>query len=191
MEQALIIYCHPYAKSFNHAILESIIAELNRRNVDYQVIDLYADHFSPVYTSEELALFSSGKTLDPQVLRYQEMLKKADRLIFVSPIWWNGIPGMLKGFIDKIMKKKFAYLPTKTGISGQLTNIKTAKVFTTSTSPTWYLKLFCGNAINKAFVKTTLKQLGIKKTSWQNLGGIDSKSTKQLTAYLKNIAGQI
>ncbi|KRL01096.1 YdeQ (NAD(P)H dehydrogenase) (quinone) [Liquorilactobacillus capillatus DSM 19910] len=142
----------------------------------------------PFYTEAELALFNTGKTLDPLVLRYQEMLKEADQLIFITPIWWNDLPGMLKGFIDKVMKKRFAYLPTKTGIAGQLTNIKKAYVFTTSTSPTWYLKFFCGNSINRTFVKTTLKQLGIKNTVWHNLGGIDSKSPTQLQTYLATIS---
>ncbi|GAJ25723.1 NAD(P)H dehydrogenase [Liquorilactobacillus sucicola DSM 21376 = JCM 15457] len=191
MEQTLVIYCHPYDGSFNHAILNAVITGLQRKNVAFQIIDLYAENFIPVYTSAELALFNTGKTLDPLVSRYQKMLKKADRLIFITPVWWNDLPGMLKGFIDKTMKKNFAYSPTRTGISGQLTNIKTAKVLTTSTSPTWYLRLFCGNAVSRSFVKTTLKQLGIKNTSWQNFGRIGSKSVKQRTDYLSALAKQI
>lgn len=105
MEQTLVIYCHPYDGSFNHAILDTVITGLQRKNVAFQIIDLYAENFIPVYTSAELALFNTGKTLDPLVSRYQKMLKKADRLIFITPVWWNDLPGMLKGFIDKTMKK--------------------------------------------------------------------------------------
>lgn len=191
MKNTLIIYCHPYSKSFNHAVLEAIRHGLAKKDVNYQVIDLYAEKFIPAYTKEELALFNSGETLDPLVSRYQQMLKKADQIIFITPVWWNSLPGMLKGFIDKVMKKKFAYLPTKTGIAGRLTNLESAKVFTTSTSPTWYLKLFCGNAINRTFVKTTLKQLGVKKTVWQNFGRIDIKTMAQRKDYLDKLAKRI
>lgn len=47
--KTLIIYCHPYEKSFNHAILETVKDNLRSKKIDYQVIDLYADNFNPTY----------------------------------------------------------------------------------------------------------------------------------------------
>jgi len=137
MSQTLIIYAHPYDGSFNHAILEEVKAGLEASGRPYEVIDLYADGFDPRYTAEELSLFSKGETTDPLVERYQKMIEASDSWIFVSPIWWSDVPAILKGFLDKVMKQKWAYLPSSTGVKGKLTHVRSAWAITTSTGPTF------------------------------------------------------
>ena len=56
----LIIYCHPYEKSFNHAILESVKSNLAHKHKSFKVIDLYQEQFNPIYDKEELALNPIG-----------------------------------------------------------------------------------------------------------------------------------
>ena len=172
MSQTLIIYAHPYDGSFNHAILEEVKAGLEASGRPYEVIDLYADGFDPRYTVEELALFSDGGTLDPLVTRYQELIKGAARLIVITPIWWNDLPGMLKGFFDKVMKQKWAYDPTPSGVKGCLTHIEQMLVLTTSTSPTWHMRYLAGNAMGSVFLGATAKQLGIQGRRWINFGQV-------------------
>lgn len=186
----LIIYCHPYDKSFNHAVLENVENNLKQNNKDYKLIDLYKDGFVPIYDLEEMRLFHTGQTHDPLVKKYLSWLKETPEVIFITPFWWNGIPGMLKGFIDKVMKEGpgLSHTVTKTGIHGELTNVKHTYIFTTSTSPTFYLKLFLGNDIKRIFVNKTLKQLGMQDRHWYNLGGISNSSIEKRKKYLKKIA---
>jgi len=190
MKKILVIYCHPWKHSFNHAVLENIVENLQNKGIDYKVIDLYSDHFNPIYDEEEMRLFHFGKTHDPLVEEYLDDLKNSSGLIFITPVWWNDIPAMLKGFIDKVMKEGpgLSHVVTKTGIKGLLTNLSSAYVLTTSTSPTFYLKLFCGNAIKKIFVKNTLKQIGVKKTTWINFGNISNSKLINRTKYLNKIS---
>lgn len=187
MKKIVVVYCHPYNQSFNHAVLEQVLTNLHRRNMTPELIDLYAEQFTPVYDAEELRLFHQGKTHDPLVTKYLDMLRNADGIIFITPVWWNDLPGMLKGFIDKVMKEGegLSHTVTKTGVHGELTNLKHAYVFTTSTSPTFYLRLWCGNAIRKLFIKVTLKQLGIKSGTWLNFGSISTSKPEKRQAYLK------
>ena len=51
-------------------------------------------------------------------------MKEANRLIFIFPVWWNDAPAIIKGFIDKVMKKQFAYNVGATGVIGHLKNIQ-------------------------------------------------------------------
>ncbi|WP_045798319.1 NAD(P)H-dependent oxidoreductase [Streptococcus equinus] len=185
--KTVIVYAHPYENSFNHAILEQVKNQLTSRNIDFDLIDLYNDNFNPAYTVKELAVFKEGKTTDDLVKKYQKILKNAEEIIFIFPIWWNDVPAIIKGFIDKNMKKKFAYNVGKTGVIGNLTNIKKATILTTSTSPTWYLRVFCGDAIKSVFINATLKQLGFKNIKWKNMGNIDKSTMKQREKYLKNL----
>ncbi|MDO1605179.1 NAD(P)H-dependent oxidoreductase [Lactobacillus sp. YT155] len=191
MEQTLIIYAHPYPKSFNHAVLDKVEATFKTQSREYEVIDLYQDGFDPRYTTEELALFSKGETLDPLVRQYQDKLKKATAIIIISPVWWNDIPAILKGFFDKVMKQKFAYVATSTGVKGMLDNIQSATVITTSTSPTWYLRLFSGNAIKRVFLNGTIKQIGIKNRKWINFGGITGSKKEKREQFLKELEQKI
>ena len=52
MSRPLIVYDRSYDKSFNHAILQTITAALDAKNRAYNVIDLHADGFNPVYGKE-------------------------------------------------------------------------------------------------------------------------------------------
>lgn len=189
MSNYLIVYCHPYDKSFNHAILETIVNNLNRHHQKFKIIDLYKENFDPVYSAQELKLYHAGETVDPQVTRYLTLFRQVKGVIFVTPLWWNSIPGMLKGFIDKVMKegKGLSHTVTKTGIYGELTNIKHTYVFTTSTSPTFYVRLFLGNGIKKIFIDKTLKQLGMKDRHWYNFGGISNSKLVRREKYLSKI----
>ncbi|MDH6365850.1 NAD(P)H dehydrogenase (quinone) [Enterococcus sp. PF1-24] len=187
MKKTTIIYAHPYDQSYNQAILTQVAATLRERKQDYDVIDLYKDHFNPVYTEEELQYFHQGKALDPLILNYQKQLQNCSELIFIFPIWWYDTPGILKGFIDKVLLNHFAYIDTKTGVAGKLTNITKATVITTSKAPTWYLKWFGGNAINKVLIKSTLKGIGIKNAKWINMDKINSSTLEQRQAFLTQL----
>lgn len=184
----LIVYAHPYTNSFNHAILESLKKTLDNKKYDYDIIDLYADNFNPAYDSIELSLFFEGKTADPLVTKYQKMLKKADKLVFIFPIWWNDLPAMVKGFIDKVMKKDFAYIFTANGLEGTLTFIKKAYIFTTASSTQWFIESFAGDAIKKTFMQATLKQIGISESEWHHISFMEADTLEKREKFLIDIA---
>ncbi|MFK8297089.1 NAD(P)H-dependent oxidoreductase [Capnocytophaga cynodegmi] len=188
-EETIIIYAHPYEKSFNYAILQETKKLLEIKGEAYRIIDLYAEKFNPVYTKEELALFSKGQALDPQVLHYQQYLKQAKRLIFIFPIWWGDVPAIVKGFFDKIFLKTLTYEETKLGtLKGKLTNIKKALIITTATAPTFYLKFFGGNAIQKIVINHTLKSVGVKKGKWLNCGATNKTTDEKRRKFLKKLS---
>ena len=41
--------------------------------------------------------------------KYRDLVTWADHLIFIFPIWWSGMPAILKGFIDRVFVADFAY----------------------------------------------------------------------------------
>ncbi|MBB2954807.1 putative NADPH-quinone reductase [Bifidobacterium commune] len=185
-----VVYCHPYEKSFNHAILGRVLEALENQGHSTRLIDLYAEGFNPVYDKEELRLFHTGGTHDPLTEKYLDMVRSADSIVFVTPIWWNSVPGMLKGFIDKVMKEGegLSHTVTSTGIHGELGNIRHTYVFTTSTSPTIWLRLMAGNGVKRVFIDSTLKQLGMKGRRWVNFGGITGSTPKRRHRYLDKVS---
>ena len=179
-----IIFAHPWHGSFNKAILEAVTKELDVQTKDYMVIDLNKDGFNPVMQESELALYSRGQSLDPLVTKYQKALDETNELIFIFPIWWYNIPAILKGFIDKVMLKGYAYTETVTGLKGKLNNIKRTMIFTTSESPTIYINLFKGNPIKGVFIKGALKGVGLRNIIWLNCGRTTSGPRKKKDEYI-------
>ncbi|NDW10826.1 NAD(P)H-dependent oxidoreductase [Dysgonomonas sp. 520] len=157
-----IVFSHPWHGSFNKAILDTITEKYEQENTAYQVIDLHKDNFNPVFTEEELALYSKGGYKDPLVGKYQEMIKKSDKMIFMFPNWWNTMPAILKGFFDKVLLVNFSH--NYVGGFNALLDIKETLLITTSESPTEAFRL----AVEQHIIKDMLSPVGFKNIAWMN-----------------------
>ncbi|MBI6548095.1 NAD(P)H-dependent oxidoreductase [Xenorhabdus sp. VLS] len=125
----MIIYAHPNPKSFNYAIKERIIDEIVNKGDEYSFISLYDEKFNPVLASPDFEALHRGEVL-PDVAKSQAMVKEADHLIFIYPIWWFGQPAILKGWIDRVFSNGFAYYEDEKVFTPHLTG-KSATVFIT------------------------------------------------------------
>ncbi len=119
----LIVYAHPNPKSFNHAIKEKVVEVLTRRDVPHEVRDLYATGFNPVLSAKDFETFLSGSVPEDIKLE-QEFIRKAQFLVFIYPIWWTGMPAILKGYIDRVFSYGFAYEERNGELVGLLSDKK-------------------------------------------------------------------
>lgn len=181
-----IIFTHPWAGSFNKAVLDAVVNKLSSENKEYQIIDLYKDNFNPTFSIEELALFSKGETTYELTKQYQEKLKNSDEVIFIFPIWWSFIPAVLKGFIDKVMLKGYAYQIDNTGWHPLLV-FERVTILTTSQSPTEYFV----KSIQDVFINQTLTQVGMGNAVWYNLEQTSSGDDSYRAAFLNKIKDMI
>jgi NAD(P)H dehydrogenase (quinone) len=130
------------------------INTLRRAGHDVLLSDLYAMRFDPVVGPADFL----GERADPDFFSVQkeqtrayetasfvpciaadiEKLKRADLVIFQFPIWWFGMPAILKGWTDRVFARGFAYLPDRkydTGIfRGKIAMVSA----TTGTAPDSY-----------------------------------------------------
>ncbi|GKS14531.1 NAD(P)H dehydrogenase [Paenibacillus chitinolyticus] len=111
----LIIYAHPHTNSFNHAILDTAVSSIKRNGHDVVVRDLYELSFQPVLTTVDTA--SMRKGVIPEDIKTEQLhITEADVIIFIYPIWWTGLPAILKGYIDRVFAYGFAYALDEEGI---------------------------------------------------------------------------
>lgn len=195
--RVLIVYDHPWEKSFNHAILETFMEGLEENHHQIDLIDLNRDGFDPRMTPAELALYGEGKFLDPLVGDYQQRIQQADHLVFIFPIWWQVMPAMLKGFLDKVLLHHWAFIDQKPQPIGKLSHIQGATVITTSGVSSGFYNFVYHNALKYTFLKGTLRFCGIHNARWVNFGKAGEASpatrrkwlreTKALAARLTDI----
>lgn len=141
--QVLVIYAHPNHESFNDAICRQVVERFKQNGTGYHLIDLYAENFNPVLIFNHQRRRSDMKT-DPATSRYRQLIGEADHLIFIYPIWWSGMPAILKGFIDRVLASGFAYTYQGPYPHGLLKN-KTAAFIYTMDAPAFYARFFRRN----------------------------------------------
>ncbi|WP_455139868.1 NAD(P)H-dependent oxidoreductase [Thermophilibacter sp.] len=188
---ALVVYCHPWEGSFNHAILGAACRGLDRAGARYEVCDLYADGFQPAMTREELACYNEGRALDPLVARYQGQLARAHRLVLVFPVWWNDVPAMLRGWLDRVMLPGFSWEATGAGLAGRLGHIERVDAYTTSSNPTDFMRERLGDGIQGTLLDATFWQLGCGAGTWHNFGGIDQSTPEGRAAWLAQVEDEL
>lgn len=125
----LIIYAHPNKDSLNHSIKEKVLEQLNKNNHQVEVRDLYKLGFNPIVTMDDMNGWYTGK-VSSDVAKEQQYILWADIITSIYPIWWAGLPAMMKGYIDRVFSYGFAFKYTE-GVQQGLLNGKKAVIINT------------------------------------------------------------
>lgn len=185
----VIIFNHPYEGSYCNAILKSVRAGLESTANTVDLIHLDNEGFNPVMTAADLKAFKNRAPVDPKVMEYRQRLSAADHLIFIFPIWWELMPALTKGFIDKVIFPGVAYdyTPGGYGMIPLFKKIRSITVITTMNTPGFLYRLVFGNAIRKAVITGTFWKMGYKNRKWINLSGVKQASEQKRIKWLRNI----
>ena len=119
----LAVYAHPSPKSFNHALLDVILDTASAKGHTCSKRDLYAEKFNPVLTDDDAETANRGGVPD-DVKSMQDSVRAADVVAFIHPIWWFGVPAILKGWIDRVFTYGFAYGHDSRGVKPLLAGKK-------------------------------------------------------------------
>ena len=117
-----IVHAHHEPKSFNGAMTARATQELDAAGHAVVVSDLYAMGFDPVSDRRNFTTVADADYLKQQreekhaselsdmgdgfaadVLAEIEKLEACDLLIFQYPLWWFGMPAILKGWVDRVL----------------------------------------------------------------------------------------
>jgi NAD(P)H dehydrogenase (quinone) len=187
--KVIIIFNHPYDKSFCNAILGSVTKGLQSAQHDVDLIHLDNDGFNPVMSEPDLKAFVNHRPVDPQVIDYNERLQTADHLIFIFPIWWDLMPAMTKGFIDRVLYPGVVYEhhPRGFGLVPLLKNLKGVTMITTMNKPKIMYSLLIGNLIRKALLRSVFKTMGYKNLNWISHNMVKSVSQEKRMNWLAKL----
>lgn len=186
--KVVIVFNHPYDGSYCNAILNSVTEGLAKGGHTVDLIHLDKDGFNPVMTARDLKAFVERKPVDPQVIGYKQRLDSADHLVFIFPIWWELMPAMTKGFIDKVIFPGVAYDYKPNGfMTKRFKSIKGITLITTMNTPGFLYRLVFGNAIKKAFFTGTFWKTGYKNRKWISLNMVKSVSAEKRAKWLSDI----
>ena len=133
----LWVSAHPEPLSLNGSLRRFGIDALEQRGHSVELSDLYAMDWDPVLRREQFLGPEPGACenhsgrdnacgarfdatgdvrhafitdqLPADVAQEQDRLQRADALIVQFPLWWYGMPAMLKGWFDRVFTSGFAF----------------------------------------------------------------------------------
>ncbi|XP_072252901.1 ribosyldihydronicotinamide dehydrogenase [quinone]-like [Leuresthes tenuis] len=128
-KKVLIVYAHQSSGSFNAAAKDAAVKALTAQGFTVDVSDLYAMKFKATATAEDI----KGDVKDAEHFRYlketqqaweegrlsdditkeQTKVTEADLIIFQFPMYWFSVPGILKGWFDRVLTSGFAFSQDK------------------------------------------------------------------------------
>jgi NAD(P)H dehydrogenase (quinone) len=143
----LIIYAHNNENSLNHHLLQTVIESLTAQNHEIVVRDLYAINFDPVFSLKDIQEQRMGHLADD--IKYeQEFITWAEHVTFIYPIWWTGMPAIMKGYIDRVFSYGYAYRYDQGVQKGLLTGKQTVIINTHGKSHEEYERIGMDKALS-------------------------------------------
>ncbi|MCW9718039.1 NAD(P)H-dependent oxidoreductase [Avibacterium sp. 21-599] len=189
----LIIFAHPNGQgSFNRSILDRVKSTSEKRAVETQVRDLYQLNFNPVISWNELQGANQGIT--PEEIRYEhQLIREADLITLVYPLWWMGFPAILKGYLDRVLSHGFAY-KTENGQSvGLLQGKKMQQFITIGSNVEKYQQFGIDKSLRDCLVDGLFNFCGIKDIQHKFFGDIhiiDDNARQKMLEEVEQITSQ-
>ena len=122
--KAHIVFAHPSIESYNGQLRNEAIRTIEKLGWSVSTSDLYQmkfkasadqDDFTSLHNSdffdlqiEQLSALQKG-TFTEDIKREHQLLESADLLIFQFPLWCHSVPGLLKGYIDRVYSMGWSY----------------------------------------------------------------------------------
>ncbi|MBT9331667.1 NAD(P)H-dependent oxidoreductase [Paracidobacterium acidisoli] len=162
--QILIVHAHPEPQSFCSSLARTAAEVLTQQGHSVAVSDLYAQRFDPVswrsnfttvknaeyYKQQQEELYATEQnSFAPELEAEIRKLEAADLLIFSFPLWWFGLPAILKGWVDRAFPMGRVYGGAKLfeGGLGSLRGARAMALMTTGALPV----AFSGRGVSPAF----------------------------------------
>ncbi len=176
----LIVVAHPDKNSFCYnGIFKTINNTLKSNGEDVYTIDLY----------KENKTFEFGKD---KVKEYKELIQWADRIYFVSPVWWFRTTPALESFFDQVFTPGFAYkfvpITKKYGYPKPLLKDKKVRTYLTHGAPALPVKTLYVNSVKLRLVMGVYSFVfGWFKTKTRQFWSVPFVSQNDRMVYLEKV----
>jgi NAD(P)H dehydrogenase (quinone) len=185
----LVLFAHPLTDSFAAALHRAVVEALTQAGHEVDDCDLYATGFDPVMKPAERRAHNSPNPDLSAVEHHVERLRAADAVVLCFPVWWYGMPAILKGYFDRVWVNGVAFhLHTDGKIEPGLHRLKKLGVVATYGAPWWLIKLVLRDPV-RAVIHTGIRGLCTRhvKTRFFALYSIEAKRSVDTNRFLAKV----
>ncbi|CAM4288429.1 NAD(P)H-dependent oxidoreductase [Paenibacillus tarimensis] len=179
-----VINGHPDAESYCTALAASYVKGAAGSGASVREISLGSLQFNPNLQYG----YRQRTELEPDLLAAQDIIRWADHLVFIYPLWWGTVPGILKGFIDRVFLPGFAFQTRPNSqLWDKLLTGKSARMVVTMDSPPWYFKLVHRSAGHTVMKRGILQFCGVNPVKITDIGPVKPSTAEQRDRWLQTV----
>lgn len=184
LKKVLVINANPKTDSFCKSLADNYALTAALKN-EVKQVEISEMHF-------EISLdngYDSRTSLEPDLLRFQELVLWAEHIVIITPVWWGTVPAKFKGVVDRVFLPNFAFKYTEGNMFPEkLLSGRSSELFITLDTPPLLYKLFKGNVIYKHLKKSILDFSGIKNRSATYFGPVLGSNINKRNNWLDKVA---
>jgi putative NADPH-quinone reductase len=174
--RTLIILGHPDKNSFCAHLADAYENGAKEKGGDVMRINLIDLKFDLILRNG----YKRIQNLEPDLIEAQRLVKWANHLVFVFPVWWSSPPALMKGFIDRIFLPGFAFkYRENSSMWDKLLTGRSSRMIITSDAPVAWLYLAYFHPAVNMMKKAVLEFCGISPVSITSFGSIKSTNDKK------------
>ncbi len=102
----LIVIDHPDPNSLTHALAKRFSEGAVNAGHTVEFADLHAENFDPRWSMADIEADGNAPA---DILQEQRRIEKSDAVCMVFPLFWFGMPAMLKGWLERVWSWGWAY----------------------------------------------------------------------------------
>lgn len=121
VKRVLFVVGDPRSESVEWDLVNTAMKHFMDKGYDVELRDLYAIGFNPILTRENFYQAKDGFGKTPADITEEMMyVRSANFIVFCYPNWHDTPNTIVKGYMERVFQKKFAYRDAQNGLEGLL-----------------------------------------------------------------------
>ncbi|OSZ58060.1 NADPH oxidoreductase [Streptomyces pharetrae CZA14] len=117
---ALVVVAHHRSDSLTAHTARGTAAQLEAAGYRVDLLDLHAEGFDPrMNVADQPDWGDREKRYSDEAHAHMQRILDVDTVIAVFPVYWQSVPAILKGWIDRVWNYGFAYGRSKPRLAGK------------------------------------------------------------------------
>ena len=180
----LIILGQPSSNSLCAALASTYADAARHAGAEVRLLELGEMQFDPILHHG----YEHSQPLETDLRNAQVDITWAQHLVWVYPIWWGGLPALLKGFLDRIFLPGFAFqYRSNSALWDRLLAGRTAELLVTMDFPPWYYRWVQRQPGHRQMKQSILEFSGIRPVRVHSFGPVVKSSAAKRAAWIEHV----
>ena len=185
MKKVLLIDGHPDETRLTSALMSAY--SRGAEEAGYQVLQIVIRELA--FEPNLQFGYKQRLELEPDLLAAIDAIKMCDHMVWVHPVWWGGLPALLKGFIYRTFLPSIMFDYNEAKLSGMgwdgYLEGKSARIIATMDTPKiLYRLLYSAPSVNQ-LKKTTLEFCGVKPVKVTQFAPVKGSTQEKRESWIK------
>ncbi|MFD2556091.1 NAD(P)H-dependent oxidoreductase [Sphingobacterium tabacisoli] len=185
MKRIVVINGHPNQESFNSVLAETYIEAAQKTGAEVRYIPIGQLDFDPNLRFG----YQRRMELEPDLRQALEDINWSEHQVWIHPIWWLGMPAIMKGFFDRAFLPGIMFKRSKEGQSTGLLLGKTGRIIATAGDMSFeiYSDIYSSSGLVQ-LQQGILEYCGVASIQHTFIGPLQELDDEDRKKYLKSIS---